>query len=142
MNRLIILLLLAGFLACDKDNNPITGCEMTAKIDGKSFCGDGFYIYDGSSVMTLQAINEDTDEMIFFTIVGAGEGTFVLGTGISVAGYDNPEDGESFILTDGSLIIEKFGGGKVEGTFSFNAEEMNTGATVSVTDGEFDVDNL
>lgn len=140
----VLIVFVFMLFSCTKSNNvdDNPNCQMTAKVDNTDFCGSGNFVHDSSTgVLTIQATNSNTAEIIQFTINAAAVGSFSLNTeGSNFGAYII--NTSTYFTKSGTLVITKLNNDFVEGTFSFIGELLGVSETKNIANGQFKIPNL
>ena len=137
-----ILLVIRGCTPYVEDSIILGGCEVTAKVDGESFCGDGYFSQDvGNGVLSINASDNDGGQVInLFT--GEGTiGTFQLNYDMQ-SGASYTDGTATYYSTSGTLTITNYSEKKVSGMFSFDAQPLSGGGIKKITSGKFSVERV
>lgn len=147
-NLFLAAFMIIGFSACDNngsDDGNASG-KMEANIGGSSWEADNAtattFGASGFETLTIAGATASTEALTvsFFNVNSTG--TFDL-SGASLASMSwtpaavGPND--TYIAQSGSATISKIDDNEVEGTFSFDAVRPSDNATITVTNGSFDV---
>jgi hypothetical protein len=145
----LLTLLIAPMLilsACKKSNNtpPAPAPGMSFKVNGTLDKTEiqGATFIGALKQLNASAIYNNRISYINFTIGGAQVGTYdVAKDHVSVMLVDN---GATYKATSGTFTITALSttsvtGTSVTGTFQFSASDVSTGATVNITEGEFNI---
>ena len=122
-------------------NNP--GDEyLNAAIDGTNTEFSNFAVLEVGDMMTISGFSVGTSSSI----------QLVMPADITVGTYtitDNPFDGPTAVYfngdtsvsaVSGTLTVTSLSGGFIEGTFEFDAEDIDGSNPVVITDGEFNIE--
>ncbi len=143
--------LLVPLAGCDSNSggstNPASAGTLTATIDGSdSFDANLVQASSQGGVLSVVGIVNTgsggaTQTQINLTVPGASAGTFNMSIGGAIGTYfdgDGTDPNDAYASLSGTIVIDAFDASGASGTFSFDGSN-NAGASVSVTDGAFDV---
>lgn len=115
-------------------------------IDGKVFVPKGSFPYSGLTasiqfdILNLRANSSSTGEGIGFGVRDLNTtGEYLANDNNNNFGYG--KQGNNYDATDGKITITKYDkiNNIISGCFNFNAKDLKTGKTVSITEGRFDL---
>jgi hypothetical protein len=161
MRLLLSLLFLALFFtgcdsADDDGGGDIALGSMTAEIDGQDWNAANATITDvnvaGNRTLTINGARVGA-EISTLNVSVTAVGGATLGTGAYAIGDDgtdnvfgtgayapSPGPQATYLATSGTLTIDAIDDDGARGTFAFTAERPNTGETVTVASGRFNVE--
>ena len=146
--KLGVLLFLSLLIACggNDDDNPTSGdAFLTAKVDGENFASLDVAVAATitSNILVVQGSNANGDYISLTIANYNGVGTYKTGNSISsmnnaMYGSVNPIVSwtSTFNIGDGTIEIKEETATHVKGTFSFVAENDNSGSK-TITEGKF-----
>jgi Family of unknown function (DUF6252) len=130
-----------GLAACSSPTSetPAPGCEMTARVNGASWCGTASYsqsIGAPGAGRLATVIGTGTDQSaIIIELPNAQVGTYPLAAG--QAEYNDPAFRVFGSIAGSVTVAAVAANGELSGTFQFEAVDLVANRRVSITDGQF-----
>lgn len=147
-----MFMLMLGVAACDSnsdndnDNNNIPGGSgtMRADIDGATWSAANATATrisaGGFSTLTIAGADTGAKAMTVSFVGVTGPGTYTFGSNnLASMSWLPDASGNAYLATAGSATITTINDDEVKGTFSFEGLRISDGATISITNGSFDV---
>lgn len=136
---IVMVLSLTGCVKYIDDSVILGGCQVSAKVDGEKFCGDGYYIYDEENgVLTINASDNNGGQVITLYTEEGTLGTFELNFDSQSGAYYTDGSATSYSI-NGTLTITNYSEKKVSGMFNFDAQPASGGTVRKITNGMFSV---
>lgn len=137
---LLIALFILTLTACKKNNSDPTPdtVGMSFKFNGTTQKYNNVLATFFRSENSVQVIGSDGTRIVSFAIKAPKTGTFDLLSNETVATYSSTSDiNNTYISTNGKLVITKFSSDTMAGTFEFSGLNGMTNQTATITEGTF-----
>lgn len=133
---LSLLIMSMSLSSCDNDDSPNGNYNVEAQIDGTAWKGSGnSQVVAVAGITTTSIAAGASDRSAFsITIMDDKPGNYPLA---NVASYTDSNQ-TVYMATSGSMVITKFEGNQISGTFSFTARPaLGTGNSITIAEGKF-----